>query len=295
MQHGGAVERARGRRALIAALVITAAYLVIEVVGGLLTNSLALLSDAVHMFTDVLAIGLALCALWIAERPATESKTYGYYRAEILAALVNGLVLWLVVLVILWEAWRRLLTPPVVHGEGVLAVAAVGLAVNVVVARILAGAASGSLNVRGALLHVISDLLGSVGVLIAGVVILTTGWTPIDAVVSVVIAVLILFSSWTLIRESVDVLMEAAPRHIDLEALRRALEDVPGASEVHDLHVWSLTTGHYALSAHAVLEEGAPSDPVLAEMADRLARRFDIRHVTIQLEARSRRDAEPLH
>jgi cobalt-zinc-cadmium efflux system protein len=233
--------------------------------------------------------------VWIAEQPATEHKTYGYYRAEILVALVNGLILWLVVLWVVLEAWQRMLTPPAIHGAGVIGVATLGLAVNLVAAWLLSGAASHNLSVRGALLHVVSDLLGSIGVIASGIVILATGWTAADAVASVIIAMLILFSSFGLIREAVDVLMEAVPRHIDLDALRRTLEEVPGATEVHDLHVWSLTTGHCALSAHAVVEDGATSDEVLAEMSDRLAERFDIRHVTIQLEVQSRRHAEPVH
>ena len=287
--------RERNRRALALALTITAVYLVVEVVGGLLTNSLALLSDAAHMFTDVAALTLGLFAVWVTGRPASGSKTYGYYRAEILAALVNGLVLWLVVVFILWEAWQRLLTPPAVAGGGVLAIAAVGLGVNLMAARLLSHADPKNLNIRGALLHVLSDLLGSLGVLVAGLVIVFTGWTQADALASVVIAVLVLFSSWTLIREAVDILMEAVPRHIDLEELRRTLEAVPGAGEVHDLHVWSLTTGRYALSAHAVVEEGAMSDSVLTEMTECLATRFGIDHVTIQLEVRSRLHAEPVH
>ena len=286
---------AADRRALKSALLLTLGYLGVEIVGGWLTNSLALLSDAVHMFTDVIALGLGLFGVWIAERPATDRQTYGYYRAEILVALVNGLVLWLVVLWVILEAWQRMLTPPTVEGVGVIAVATLGLAVNLVTAWLLSAAASHNLSVRGALLHVVSDLLGSIGVIASGIVILATGWTAADAVASVIIAMLILFSSFGLIREAVDVLMEAVPRHIDLDALRRTLEEVPGATEVHDLHVWSLTTGHCALSAHAVVEDGATSDEVLAEMSDRLAERFDIRHVTIQLEVRSRRHAEPVH
>jgi cobalt-zinc-cadmium efflux system protein len=286
---------ARDRQALTRALAITAGYCAIEIVGGILTNSLALQSDAAHMFTDVTALGLALFAVWIAARPASDSKTFGYYRAEILIALVNGAALWLVVVVIVWEAWQRLLAPPAVRGGGVLLIALVGLAVNAVAGRMLSGAAAHNLSVRGALLHVTSDLLGSVGALISGAVIVLTGWVAIDALASIVIAALILFGSWSLIREAVDILMEAVPRHIDLDELRRALEGVPGAVEVHDLHVWSLTTGRYALSAHAVVESGAASDYVLAEMTEHLAQNFDIRHVTIQLEIRSRRLAEPAH
>jgi cobalt-zinc-cadmium efflux system protein len=287
--------RARDQRALGRALVITAVYFCAELAAGIVTNSLALQSDAAHMFADVIALALGVFALWIAAHPATQTKTFGYYRAEILVALMNGVVLWLIVLIILWEAWRRFLAPPPVAGGGVLVVAAIGLVVNLIAARLLSGPATHNLNVRGALLHVTSDLLGSVGVLVSGVIIVTTGWLPVDPLVSVVIGLLILFSSWTLIREAVDILMEAVPRHIDLDDLRRVLEAVAGAMEVHDLHVWSLTTGRYALSAHAVVEDGAASDRILAEMTERLAEHFDVEHVTIQLEVRNRRLAEPAH
>ncbi len=290
-----AIGRRTGKRALSTALALTLTYMGVEIVGGWMTNSLALLSDAAHMFTDAIALGLGLFGIWIADQPATEHKTYGYHRAEILVALLNGLVLWLVVLGVFWEAWERVQSPPVVHGPGVLAVATVGLAVNLVAAWFLSGAASANISVRGALLHVLSDLLGSVGVIAAGIVVIVTGWNAADAAASVIIAVLILVSSFGLIREAVDVLMEAVPRHIDLDDLRRTLEAVPGATEVHDLHVWSLTTGHCALSAHAVVDESTSTDHVLAEMSDRLAERFDIHHVTIQLEVRNRRHAEPTH
>lgn len=276
-------------------LAVTSLLCVVELTAGWLTNSLALLSDGAHMFTDVAALGLSLFALWIGSRPASESKTFGYYRAEILAALVNGVVLWVVVIFIALEAWRRLHDPPAVAGGGMLMVAAVGLVVNVYVALRLREHRDHSLNLRGAYLHVLSDLLGSIGVGVAGVVILLTGWSLADAVVSMVIAALILVGSWALVREAVDVLMEAVPGHIDVEALQRALECVPGADEVHDLHVWSLTTGRYALSAHAVVNECVRDDQLLAAMADLCAREFHIDHVTIQIEHESRRHAEPVH
>ena len=291
----GVPSRVRSRRALTTALLLTLGFMAVEIVGGLATNSLALLSDAAHMFTDGLGLALGLFGVWVADQPATSRKTYGYHRAEILIALVNGLALWLVVLWVFWEAWHRMAAPPTVNGAGVLGVAVVGLVVNLVAAWLLSSAASENLSVRAALLHVLSDLLGSVGVIASGIAILVTGWSAADAVASAMIAVLILVSSFGLIREAVDVLMEAVPRHIDLDELRRTLEEVPGATEVHDLHVWSLTTGHCALSAHAVVEEGVHSDHVLAEMTERLADRFGIHHVTIQLEGTNRRHAEPTH
>jgi cobalt-zinc-cadmium efflux system protein len=288
---------ARELSALRAGLAATAALSVAELVGGYLTNSLALVSDAAHMFADMGAMALALFAFWISAREASESKTFGYYRAEILAALVNGMVLWAIVFLVGAEAWRRLQQPPAVAGPGMVVVATLGLLVNVAVARRLREHRDHSLNLRGAYLHVISDLLGSVGAVVAGVIILATGWTPADALASMMIAVLILFSSWSLVREAVDVLMEAVPAHIDVETLRRALESVPGTDEVHDLHVWSLTTGRCALSAHAVVGAGdhVHDDRILATMADLCAREFHIEHVTIQIEHQSRRAAEPAH
>ena len=283
-------------------LAATALLCVAELVGGWLTNSLALMSDAVHMLGDVAALGLSLFAIWVCSRPASLTKTFGYYRAEILAALLNGVVLWVLVFFIGAEAWRRLADPPPVSGGGMLVLAAIGLVVNVLVALRLREHRHDSLNLRGAYLHVISDLLGSAGAVAAGVVIIATGWTVADAVASAVIAALILFSSWTLVREAVDVLMEAVPAHVDVDALRQALERVPGTEEVHDLHVWSLTTGRYALSAHAVVAKAAHSDGthalddrILAAMAELCARDFHIEHVTIQIEHESRRDVEPAH
>jgi len=276
-------------------LAVTAALCVVEAVGGWMTNSLALLSDAAHMLSDVGALGLTFFALLIGTRRASARNTYGYYRAEILAALVNGVVLWVVVFFIVREAWERLFAPPDVAGAGMMVVAFAGLLVNVFVARRLHGHAHNSLNLRGAYLHVIADLLGSVGAVLAGGVILTTGWTLADPLMSVAIAMLILFSSWRLVREAVDVLMEAVPAHVDLDELQRRLEAVPGTLEVHDLHVWSLTTGHCALSAHAVVEGGVAGDDVLAAMAGVCAEGFHIDHVTIQIERTSRRHAEPWH
>jgi len=289
-------DHARELGAVRTGLVVTSLLCVGELVGGYLTNSLALMTDAAHMLTDVAALGLSLFALWICARPASETKTFGYYRAEILAALVNGVVLWVVVVFILAEAWRRLHDPPSVAAGGMLGVALAGLCANVFVAVRLREHREHSLNLRGAYLHVLSDLLGSAGAVVAGTVIIFTGWRAADDVASALIAALILVSSWTLVREAVDVLMEACPAHIDVESLRRSLERVPGTDEVHDLHVWSLTTGRYALSAHAVVAgDHADDDAILAAMADVCARDFHIEHVTIQIEHESRRAAEPAH
>lgn len=276
-------------------LAVTAGLCLAELVGGWLTNSLALLTDAVHMFTDVGALGLTWFALWVGSRPASPQKTYGYYRAEILAAFVNGVVLCAVVAVVLVEAWRRLHDPPVVAGGGMLAIAVGGLAVNCFVAMRLHAHRHASLNMRGAYLHVLSDLLGSVGAIGAAVTILVTGWTLADPLASVLIAALILRGAWALVGEAVDVLMEGVPAHVDLTVLQSALEGVEGIAEVHDLHVWTLTTGRHALSAHAVVSGEAANDAVLDALTDVCRAGFQIEHVTIQLEERNRRASEPAH
>ena len=276
-------------------LAVTAALCVAELVGGWLTNSLALLSDAMHMFTDVGALGLTWFALWIADRPASSQKTYGYYRAEILAAFVNGVVLCVLVGIVLIEAWRRLHEPPEVAGTGMLVIAAGGLAVNVFVARRLHAHQHASLNMRGAYLHVVSDLLGSVGAIAAALVILATGWTTADALASIGIAILILRGAWTLVGEAIDVLMEGVPAHVELAQLQAALEGIDGIAEVHDLHVWTLTTGRHALSAHAVVTGVHGHDAVLDALTDVCRDRFQIDHVTIQIEGRNRRADEPVH
>jgi len=281
--------------ALRTGLVVTAGLCLAELVGGWLTNSLALLTDAVHMFTDVGALGLTWFALWIGSRPASPQKTFGYYRAEILAAFVNGVVLCGLVAFVAVEAWQRLHDPPAVAGGGMLAVAIGGLAVNIFVARRLHAHQHASLNLRGAYLHVVSDLLGSVGAIVAAVVILLTGWTTADAVASVVIAVLILRGAWTLVGEAVDVLMEGVPAHVDVAVLQATLEAVDGIAEVHDLHVWTLTTGRHALSAHAVVDGSRTHEVILDALMDVCRRQFEIDHVTIQVEGRNRRSSEPQH
>jgi cobalt-zinc-cadmium efflux system protein len=281
--------------ALRTGLALTACFCVAELVGGILTNSLALATDAAHMLTDVGALGLTWFAVWIGSRPASAQKTFGYYRAEILAAFVNGVVLCVVVVFVLVEAWRRLHDPPPVAAGGMLVVALAGFVVNAVVAARLHVHRGASLNLRGAYLHVVGDLLGSVGASLAAVVILTTGWTAADAVGSLAIAALILRGAWALVREAIDVLMEAVPAHVDLDSLREALEAVPGVAEVHDLHAWTLTTGRYALSAHAVASGEVPHDAMLESLACVCGERFGIDHVTIQIERENRRAAEPAH
>jgi cobalt-zinc-cadmium efflux system protein len=288
-------ERSHDRTALRWALGLTAAFCVVELVGGWLTNSLALLSDAVHMLTDVASLALGLFALWVAHRPASANKTFGYHRAEILAALANGVALCLAVAFIVREAVERLSTAETVDIDGMLLIASLGLAVNVLCACLLAPRDGSSLNLRAAFLHVLADLLGSLGAIGAALIMLATGWYAADALAACVIAVLVLYSAWGLVRESLDILMEAVPEHIDLERLRGEMEQVPGTRRVHDLHVWTLTTGRYALAAHAVVDASVNGDAILVQMRDLLSRRFAVHHVTIQLECEQPCEPESVH
>ena len=288
-------DHAAEATAIRGGLAVTAALCIAEIIGGWLTNSLALLTDALHMFVDVGALGLTWFALWIGSRPASPQKSFGYYRAEILAAFVNGVVLCVVVAVLVVEAWGRVHAPQPVVGQGMLAIAALGLVVNVLVAARLQRHRHASLSFRSAYLHVISDLLGSLGALVAAIVIIATGWTTADPIASLVIAALILRGAWTLVGEAVDVLMEGVPRHVDLASLESALAGIDGVAEIHDLHVWTLTAGHYALSAHAVVASGRSHDGVLDALTEICRARFHIDHVTIQVEERNRRASEPAH
>jgi cobalt-zinc-cadmium efflux system protein len=266
-------------------LALTATFMVAEFVGGLLANSLALLADAGHMLTDVAALGLSVFAIRLAKRPPSVRRTFGYARFEILAALLNGAVLLVIAGLILLEAWERIRTPVPVDGGTMLVVATVGLGVNVIGVLLLHQHAHDNLNVRGAYLHVVGDMLGSLGAITAGVVVLATGWTPIDPIASVAIAVLILVSAWTLVREAADVLLESVPAHVDLAAIVEDLASIEGLDEVHDVHVWTLTSGFVALSAHGVIDDPALHTRVLEEVRTRM-RAHGIEHVTFQIELR---------
>lgn len=276
-------DHATSTRRLAIALSITAVFFVAELVGGWISNSLALLADAGHMLTDVGALGLSLFVAWFSRQPASPSKSYGYLRWEILAAFINGTVLLVASGWILWESVQRLRDPEPVAGGIMLAVAAGGLLVNGVSAWLLHGSAGHSLNLRGAYLHVVSDLLGSVAAILAAVAVGQFGWLWADAVASILMTVLIVRGAWRLVHEAVDVLLEATPRHIDAEALRASMASVAGVREVHDLHVWSLTSGMVAMSAHAVVPEVPQHQRVLEALHARVAG-FGIRHATIQLE-----------
>lgn len=268
-------------------MLVTVVFLVVEIVGGWLAGSLALLADAGHMGTDFAALALALFALHMAERPPTPEKTFGYRRTEILAALINGVVLVVVSLYVVVEAVGRLSQPPHVEADLMLAVATAGLVANAVVAALLFRGRSHSLNLRGAFLHVVGDVLGSLGAIFAALAMRLGGWMAADSVVAMGIAVLILFSAWRLVRESVDVLMEATPGHVDWNALDEAIRSVPGVVDVHDLHVWTVTSGYHALSAHVDVAEAVDSHAVLHQLSHLAAQRFGIEHTTFQLEPRA--------
>jgi len=278
-------ERRGSRRALGWVLAITLAFTAIEVVGGLLSGALVLLADAAHMATDAAAVALSLFAAWIARRPATAEKTYGYYRLEILAALVNGAVLIALTGGIVLEAIARLRVPQAVRPGLLLGVALAGLAANLASALVLHGAQGESLNVRGAYLHVVSDVLGSLAAIAAGAIIALTGWLPADPLLSIALSLLILVSAVRLVAEAVDVLLEATPAHVSLAALAESIASVPGVAGVHDLHVWTVSSGMVAMSGHATVPRAADHQPVLEEI-DRRVRGFGIQHVTVQLEER---------
>ena len=286
------MERSSEIRRLVAALAITSIYLIAEIVGGLLTNSLALLSDAGHMFSDIVALSLSLFAFRMARRPVTAKRTYGYHRLEILAALFNGLSLWLIVGIIFTAAYNRIVSPPEIKSTGMLIVASVGLLVNVVAAAILYTAHHANLNVRGAFMHVVSDALGSLGAIAGAVTIMATGWYAADPLVSIFIGVLILYTSSSLIKESMSILMQSVPKEIDLDEVQSAMERVRGVIKVHDLHVWAVTSGVFTLSAHAVVEGQNEFHRVLNDIEETLKVRFRIEHTTVQLETEDRTEQE---
>jgi cobalt-zinc-cadmium efflux system protein len=274
----------RSTRHLAVALGLTAGFAIIELVGGLWTHSLALLSDAGHMFGDIVALTISLFALHLARRPPTASKTFGYHRVEILAAFVNGLGLWLIVGLIFHEALQRFAAPPPVRSAGMTAIAAAGLLVNVASLLVLHPSRQSNLNLRAAFLHVLSDALGSVGALVAGTVMLTTGWYVADPLASIGIGVLILYNSWGIVRESVDILMQGTPRDMRLEDVECCLLAIGGVRQVHDLHVWTLTSGRYLLSVHLVVDGDADPRQVIDSAQRSLWDRFEIGHATVQIE-----------
>lgn len=287
--HGGAATRAgeRHRGRLWGAFALLAVFMVIEAVAALLTGSLALLSDAGHMFTDVLGIGMALAAIYAASKAAGDpQRTFGLYRLEVLAALANAVLLFGVAIYVLVEAMRRFGDPPDVPAGPMLVVAVAGLVANLVAFGLLRSGAQESINVRGAYLEVLGDLLGSVGVIVAAAVIGLTGWSYADLIIAVAVGLFILPRTWRLARAAVRILVQAAPEHLDVTAVQRRLAAVPGVCDVHDLHVWTLTSGMDVASAHLTLEESAQVGPVLVAAREALHDDFEIGHATLQVEPR---------
>lgn len=278
------------RRRLLLVLLLTFVYLIAEAIGGWWTGSLTLLADAGHMLTDVAALALALLAVWFSSRPATSKKTFGYYRIEIVAALVNGVALVLISLLILFEAYQRWSSPPPVRSGVMIAIATGGLITNLICAWILHGRHEIDLNIRGAWLHVMSDALGSVAAIAAGVIMSVYGWYVADPLFSMVIGLLIIWSSWTLIRESTNVLLEGTPSHINLAAVEMAIMETNGVDDVHDLHIWTITSGRDALSAHVIHSHSISQPELLRDLRAKLQLQFGVDHLTIQMETADSED-----
>lgn len=282
----GPVEARRpvGGRALALALGVTLLLMAVEAVGGWLSGSLALLADAGHLLVDVGGLSIAIAGSWLATRPVTAQMSYGYRRAEILAAAVNGVALWAVAGAIVYEAVRRLHAPHTIAAPGMLAVAVLGLAGNLLSGAVLAPTHGRSLNVRAALVHVLGDAAAAIGTIAAGVVILVTGWVPADTIMSIVVAALLLAGSWVVTRDAVGILMEATPRGMSLVEVEQAMRAVPGVCGVHDLHIWSLTAGVPAVSGHVLVRSAVETQRVLRDLCALLSTRFGVDHVTLQIE-----------
>ncbi|MEC1588711.1 cation diffusion facilitator family transporter [Bacillus sonorensis] len=273
------------RKALFISFGLIFAFMVIEFIGGMMTNSLALLSDAGHMLSDAAALGLSLAALAFGGKEANTSKTYGYKRFEILAAFINGITLLAISIYIFWEAYHRFFSPPEVASAGMLGIAVVGLAVNIAAAWILMkGDMSGNLNLRSAFLHVLGDLLGSVGAIIAGLLMMIFNWNIADPIASIIAALLVLVSGFRVTKESVHILMEGKPEHIDTDTLKKGILSIPSVKDIHDLHIWSITSDFPSLSCHVVVSEDGDRDRILQQVSEYLRKEFRLEHVTVQIE-----------
>ena len=287
--HGIQSAAHKDRKRLAIVLVIGIGILIMEVVGAFLTGSLALLADAGHVASDVAGVALAMGAIWLAARPASDTRTFGWYRAEVLAATINSVILLGLSAFILWSAWGRLFSSPEIVAGPMMVIALIGAAANAVSLLLLHDAQARSLNMRGAYLEVLGDLFGSVAVVVAALIILATGLLAADAIASAIIAILIIPRAWHLLREAVDVLLQATPRDLDMDEIRRHMLDTPGVGDVHDLHAWTLTSGLPVLSAHVVVDDRISSVKVLDELCLCLQGDFDVEHSTIQLENRDRK------
>jgi cobalt-zinc-cadmium efflux system protein len=293
--HGLRQQSGGGKRDLLIALSITLLMMIAEVVGGLLSNSLALLSDAGHMLTDNFALLLSFFAMKFATMPATEKRTFGFYRLEILAALINGIILVVISLYIIYQAYLRMINPQRVEGMLMLIVAVIGLAANIIGAVVLMKHSHSNLNIRGAYLHIIGDAFSSVGVVVGGVIILYTGWYLIDPILSILISFVIIYGAWALVKESVSILLESVPSHIDIETVATAISKVRGVREAYHIHVWTITSGVHAMSAHVLIDDQpvSRSSDLINDIRTLLAEKFKILHSTIQLEC-ERCDMNPI-
>ncbi len=297
-EHGGhAHNHAAGANSkmLAIALGLTTTFLIAELIGSFVFNSLALLSDAAHMFTDSAALAIALAAVKIGQRPADDARTFGYRRFEILAAAFNALLLFAVAGYVLWEGIARFMKPSEVESTGMLVVASIGLVINIIAMKLLSAGKDKSLNVKGAYLEVWADMLGSIGVIGGAILIMFTGWQWVDPAVAIGIGLWVLPRTWTLLKETTQILLEGVPRGIELAKLRSAIAQTPGVAGVHDLHVWSMTSDDHSMSAHVELGEGADSEVVRTSIAAMLHDEYEIRHATIQLERQPCEEAEGLH
>jgi cobalt-zinc-cadmium efflux system protein len=276
-------------KALIRAIAVTLAFMIVELVGGYYANSLALISDGAHMLTDAAAMIFSLFVYWVSRRPATPSMSFGYHRAEILGALASGLVIWLLAGFLVYEAFQRLSAPPEVKGPVVFIIAFIGLLANLGAMKALHSTQKENINVRAAYLHLLTDSLGSVGATISGAVLWATDWRIIDPIITLMVAALMLYSSWQLLKDAVNILMESSPTHLDPTLISAELQKIPGVTEVHDLHIWSVSSGRLALSVHLI---AGNAEQVLTTAREMLKTRFSIAHTTIQIEHPEKFDSE---
>jgi len=286
-EHSHALPTSGNERSLWVALGLTTAFMIAEVIGGFVTGSLALISDAAHMFTDTAALAIALAAIRVARRPADAQRTYGYHRFEILAAAFNALLLFGVALYILFEAYSRFKNPAEIQTGAMLGIAALGLVVNVISMRLLSGGKDSSLNVKGAYLEVWSDMLGSIGVIAGALLIRFTGWAWIDPLIAAAIGLWVLPRTWILLKESLNILLEGVPQGVELPKVAEAMGSLKGIQSVHDLHIWALTSGKASLTAHVVYAPGTQPEELLEPLKAMLAKRFQVFHTTLQMEAKA--------
>lgn len=292
--HGHSHHAPNNRKGLTIALVMTSTIMLLEFFGGLLTNSLALLADSGHMLSDAAAIALSLTAIWLAAKPANARKSYGYHRFEILAALINGVSLFIIAGFIVAEAYERFFDPPQVASGGMMLIALIGLLANIASAAALMKQADikNNINVRSAFLHIIGDALGSVGAIIAGLLMWLFSWYVADPIISVLVALLILRSAWAVMSKAIHVLMEGVPAHVDTNEVKRALSGIPDVTDVHDLHIWTITSGIDALSCHILIRESADNARILQQAVDIIEQQFNIAHATIQIETSALRHSD---